>query len=255
MNVQISYECIDLKLAQFNESSNNVLIQCPSVVRQIGLTVNLGKKCLRLSVGGIKMNKRCIFSYGRLLQWCTVWYHQFCLWWSFYLIFRWIKRIYYLEVFVLLNTVWFSWKPMIPRDRWLRPWFGGLVWCLVLLVGRLLRDSLFGPPLYSPSPNISSRTISPKRDLEREKARKKNRPPKKVHTHKNPRECSPNNSNLCRNCVNLCQARVYRCMLLGCSTIYYSWRLMNRARPHISKTRTERPKERKLSKSKPDQMR
>ena len=62
---------------------------------------------------------------------------------------------------------------MIPRDRWLRPWFGGLVWCLVLLVGRLLRDSLFGPPLYSPSPNISSRTISPKRDLEREKARKK----------------------------------------------------------------------------------
>ena len=48
MNVQIYYECIDLKLAQFNESLNNVLIQCPSVVRQIGLTVNLGNKMFEI---------------------------------------------------------------------------------------------------------------------------------------------------------------------------------------------------------------
>ena len=62
MNAQIRYECIDLKLAQFSESSNNVLIQCPSVVSQFGLAVNLGsKKCLRLSIGGVKMNKRYIY--------------------------------------------------------------------------------------------------------------------------------------------------------------------------------------------------
>ena len=49
------------------------------------------------------------------------------------------------------NTVWidFFLKTMIPRDRWLRHWFGGLVWCLVLLVGRLLRDSLRPSSLFS----------------------------------------------------------------------------------------------------------
>ena len=108
---------------------------------------------------------------------------------------------------------------MIPRDRWLRPWFGGLVWCLVLLVGRLLRDSLFGPPLYSPSPNISSRTISPKRDLEREKARtkstKKRSTPKKVHTHHKIRGSV---ARTIRTCVGI----VSTCVKLGFIGVCYS---------------------------------
>ena len=138
---------------------------------------------------------------------------------------------------VAKTLVW--WVSVVPR-----------ITCGATVTWLSLRpSSLFSLAKYQ-QPNDITKKRSRKR-----KSSKKNRPPKKVHTHKNPRECSPNNSNLCRNCVNLCQARVYRCMLLGCSTIYYSWRLMNRARPHISKTRTERPKERKLSKSKPDQMR
>ena len=114
---------------------------------------------------------------------------------------------------------------MVPRDRCLIHWFGGLVWCLVLLVGRLLRDSLFGPPLILPrqisaAERYHQKEISKEKKLERKIDRLKSR----IERLKNrsiisdPREYSPNNSNLCRNCVNLCQARVYRCMLLGCST-------------------------------------
>ena len=173
---------------------------------------------------------------------------------TFYLILQWIKRIYYLEIHSLLNTVWFD---FLENHDSQRPVAKTLVWW-VSVVPRITCGATvtwLSSALLSILPRqISAAERYHQKEISKEKKLEKNRPPKKVHTHKNPRECSPNNSNLCRNCVNLCQARVYRCMLLGCSTIYYSWTLMNRARPHISKKRTE-TKERKLSKSKPDQMR
>jgi len=137
-------------------------------------------------------------------------------------------------------------KTMIPRDRWLIHWFGGLVWCLVLLVGRLLRDSLFGPPLYSPSPNISSRTISPKRDLEREKVARKKKKSSTTEKKYIPIKIRESVARTIRTCLGI----VSNCVKLGfigvcysaARQIYYSWTLMNRARPHISKKRKERLK-------------
>lgn len=111
-----------------------------------------------------------ISSYGLRIRYCLVPLFS-CA--TFYLILQWIKRIYYLEIHSLLNTVWFDFflKTMIPRDRWLRHWFGGLVWCLVLLVGRLLRDSLRPSSLFSLAKYQQPNDITKKRSRKRKSSK------------------------------------------------------------------------------------
>ena len=128
--------------------------------------------------GSYRKNRMKLYDYEWMIFlvmvafWDTVWYHVFM--WDFLSDSSMIKTdILSRDTFIVeYSMIWLFLKTMIPRDRWLRHWFGGLVWCLVLLVGRLLRDSLRPSSLFSLAKYQQPNDITKKRSRKRKSSKK-----------------------------------------------------------------------------------